>query len=226
MPDVGRGLIRKGSTDTGDLDVIFGTGPLGQAVMREFINRSERVQMVNRSGERGAPQEGEVLATDACDPAAVHDMTRGEAVVYQCAQPRHTEWPTRFQPLQAAIIEGLARAGTRIVIAENLYMYGDTDGRSIRETLPYSARCRIGWKRARMAEEALGACGKSRRRGVAQGGEGLRARIRTQVCTGPYRRQERAVVSARLRMVTGWGDNDLAVLRRLAKGRQPRAWHV
>ena len=62
---------------------------------------------------------------------------------------------------------------------------------------------------------------------MGQDGEGLRARIRTQVSRGLDRRQERAAISARLRAVTGRGDDDdLAVLRRLAEGRQPRAWHL
>ena len=34
--------------------VIFGTGPLGTAVMRELVRRGKRVRMVNRSGR--APQ--------------------------------------------------------------------------------------------------------------------------------------------------------------------------
>jgi predicted ATPase len=61
---------------------------------------------------------------------------------------------------------------------------------------------------------------------MRQDGEGLRARIQTQVSRGLDRRQERAAISARLRAVTGRGDDDLAVLRRLAEGRQPRAWHL
>lgn len=149
-------VARKGMTDAGDLHVVLGTGPLGQAVMRELTKRGKRVRMVNRAGERGTlPQEVEIVATDAYDAAAVHDVTKDAAVVYQCAQPKYTEWPTRFPPLQAAILEGVGHAGARLVIGENLYMYGDTDGRPIRETQPYGARTRKGATRAHMAEEAL-----------------------------------------------------------------------
>jgi hypothetical protein len=61
---------------------------------------------------------------------------------------------------------------------------------------------------------------------MGQEGDGLRALIRALVSRRLDRRQEREVFSARLRMVTGRGDDDLAALRRLAKWRQPRAWHV
>ena len=59
---------------------------------------------------------------------------------------------------------------------------------------------------------------------MAQSGEGLKARIRTQVSRGLDRRQERALITARLRMVAGRDDDGLANLRRLAEGREPRAW--
>ena len=52
-------------------------------------------------------------------------MTQGAAVAYQCAKPHYHEWPQKFPPLQAAILEGLAGTATRLVMAENLYAYGD-----------------------------------------------------------------------------------------------------
>ena len=61
---------------------------------------------------------------------------------------------------------------------------------------------------------------------MEQGGEGLKARIRMRVSRGLDRRQERAVISARLRMVVARTEDDLGDLRRLAEGRQPRSWHL
>ena len=40
-------------------------------------------------------------------------------------------------------------------MAENLYMYGDTDGRLIQESLPYAARTRKGKLRGEMAQALL-----------------------------------------------------------------------
>ena len=59
---------------------------------------------------------------------------------------------------------------------------------------------------------------------MVAGGEGLKARIRLQISRGLDRRQERAVIAARLRQVVGRSEDDLADLRRLAEGRQPRSW--
>ena len=47
--------------------VIFGSGPLAQAVQRALLRRGRTVKMVNRSGQRpaGVPAEVEIAAGDA-----------------------------------------------------------------------------------------------------------------------------------------------------------------
>ena len=42
-------------SNTNDLHVIFGTGPVGLAVMDELLRQGKRVRMVNRSGLKTAP---------------------------------------------------------------------------------------------------------------------------------------------------------------------------
>ena len=103
-----------------------------------------------------APAAVEVVASDVYDPAAVREVCAGAAVVYQCAQPGYTAWPDKFPPLQAAVIDGLTGSDTKLVIAENLYMYGEVSGK-LHEGLPYAAQTRKGGVRAQMAEAALAA---------------------------------------------------------------------
>ena len=139
-----------------ELHVVFGTGPVGRSVMEELVRQGKSVRVVNRSGSMDeVPQSVELVAADLYDPASVRTVAQGAAVAYQCAQPHYWEWPQKFPPLQAAIIEGLADQDTRLVIAENLYMYGHTDGRPLTEELPYRAHTRKGKVRAAMAEAAL-----------------------------------------------------------------------
>ncbi len=76
--------------------------------------------------------------------------------MYQAAQPAYHEWATKFPPLQASIIEGVARSGAKLVVVENLYMYGQVAG-PIHEGLPYTAHTKKGQVRARMAEEVQAA---------------------------------------------------------------------
>jgi nucleoside-diphosphate-sugar epimerase len=140
-----------------DLHVVFGAGPLGRSVVEELVRRGKTVRVVSRSGVMAeAPQGVELAAGDLYDPAAVRKLAQGAAVAYQCAQPLYWE-PEKFPPLQAAIIEGLAGTGAKLVISENTYMYGDTNGAPLTEDLPYHAHTRKGKVRAALAESALAA---------------------------------------------------------------------
>jgi nucleoside-diphosphate-sugar epimerase len=141
-----------------EIHVVFGTGPLGRAVAASLAGRGHRVRVVNRRGRAGdLPPGVEVAAGDATEADQVRSLTHGAAVVYQCAQPPYTNWPEEFPPLQEGVIEGVAASGARLVIAENLYMYGDTDGRVITEDTPLNPHGRKGRTRARMTEQALAA---------------------------------------------------------------------
>ncbi len=141
------------------LNVIFGTGPLAQATMRALLKRGQTIKMVNRSGKRAAeiPASVEIAAGDAYNSEFTRSVTQGAAAVYQCAQPEYHEWQAKFPPLQAAIVEGTAASGAKLIVAENLYMYGDTDGKTLREDLPYSANTRKGKVRGEMAQTLLAA---------------------------------------------------------------------
>ena len=141
-----------------ELHVVYGAGPLGRSVTEELVRRGKTVRVVSRSGKMAeAPQGVELAAGDLYDAAAVRNLTQGAAVAYQCAQPHYWEWPQKFPPLQAAIIEGLTGTATKLVIGENTYMYGDTDGKPLTEDLPYAATTRKGQVRAAMSEAALAA---------------------------------------------------------------------
>lgn len=134
-----------------EIHVVLGSGPLGVATATALLQRGRRVRMVSRRGAitlTGA----EVIRADLFDPAAVQGASAGAAVVYQCAQPSYTEWTTKFEPLQESIIAGVAASGAKLIVAENLYMYGAVDG-PIHEGLPYAAHTRKGRVRARMAEQ-------------------------------------------------------------------------
>jgi len=97
------------TTNSNELHVIFGTGPLGRSVAASLVRRNLRVRMVNRSGKAVELPEGvEIISADAYDPASVKKVTTGAAVVYQCAQPGYTEWAEKFPGLQNGILEGTA----------------------------------------------------------------------------------------------------------------------
>ena len=141
-----------------ELHVILGTGAIGRATAEELVRRGKTVRMVNRSGRmEESPAGVEVIASDLYDPANIRKVTRGAEVVYQAAQPRYTEWPEKFLPLQQSIIDGLTGSATKLVVVENLYMYGATSGVPLREDMPHNAHTRKGKVRSEMSKTALAA---------------------------------------------------------------------
>jgi nucleoside-diphosphate-sugar epimerase len=138
--------------------VILGTGAIGRAAMNELVKRGEAVRMVNRSGKmEEVPGGVEVIASDLYDPTKVREVTRGAKVVYQSTQPKYSQWPEKFPSLQKSIIDGLTGSGAKFVLVENLYMYGDTNGKPMTEEMPYNAHTRKGRVRAEISAAAFAA---------------------------------------------------------------------
>lgn len=140
----------------GSVHVVFGSGPLGLAVVRELARRGRTVRVVNGRSRPELPQGVELLSGDAYDATFARQAALGATVVYQCANPGRARWSAEFPPLQASILDAAGQAGARLIVAENLYMYGEVDG-PIHEELPYAAHTRKGKVRAAMAESVLAA---------------------------------------------------------------------
>ena len=141
---------------TNELHVVLGTGPVGKGIARELVKLGKTVRMVNRSGKAAdLPVTVEVLKGDVYNAANVAQLTKGATTVYQCTQPAYHEWAEKFPSLQAAVVEGLAANGAKLVVMENLYMYGDTNGRPITENLPYAAHTKKGKVRAAISEALM-----------------------------------------------------------------------
>jgi nucleoside-diphosphate-sugar epimerase len=138
-----------------ELHVVFGTGPVGQAVMDELVSKGKRVRMVNRSGRANVAEGVEVVGGDAADPTFTRKVSEGASVVYFALNPPYDKWPELFPPLQAGVLEGASSVGAKLIAVENLYMYGPNGGRPITEDLPHALNTRKGTVRATMAKELM-----------------------------------------------------------------------
>ena len=95
------------------------------------------------------------MGADATNPADLDVALAGASVVYQCAQPAYTRWAQEFPQLQTGILDAAVRAGADLVIADNLYMYGDPNGAVITEVSPENPATKKGRVRKAMADAAL-----------------------------------------------------------------------
>ncbi len=136
------------------LHVIFGTGPSGAATARALVNAGKRVRVVNRSGKRTdlLPEEADVAAADVTDPESARRVVEGAGVIYGCLNAPYNRWEEMFPPLQNGIIQAAKDVNARLVMLENLYMYGLVEG-PMTEDLPYNAHTRKGKLRARLSRE-------------------------------------------------------------------------
>jgi len=140
-----------------ELHVVFGTGPLGLAVMRELRRGGRHVRMVNRSSRVRFEKDlqTEVGGIDAADPAQVREACEGATVVYHCIGLPYPRW-AEFPAIAAGVVAGAAYAGAKLVYADNLYAYGAVD-RPMTEDMPLNATTKKGRLRADIAQSLMNA---------------------------------------------------------------------
>ncbi len=140
-----------------ELHVIFGTGPVGMAIMAELHRQGKRIRMVNRSGKGDFAAGVEVMTGDVSDVTFTRQAAAGASVVYSATNPPYTQWPELFPALQAGVIAGAAAAGAKLIVMENLYLYGHTHGQPMTEAMPANPHTRKGKVRAQMTRDLLAA---------------------------------------------------------------------
>jgi nucleoside-diphosphate-sugar epimerase len=140
-----------------ELHVVLGaTGGAGGAVVRELVGRGARVRAVSRSGGGEVPEGAQVVKGDMTDPDSARDVCAGAGVVYHCVNVPYTEWPRLLLPTAQNVVVAAASAGAKLVVVDNLYMYGEPDG-SMTEETPRNARGRKGRLRVELEKLFLDA---------------------------------------------------------------------
>jgi nucleoside-diphosphate-sugar epimerase len=136
-----------------NLHVVLGArGATGSAVVAELLARGHLVREVGRGLSTGPRAFRADVATTEGAVAACADA----AVVYQCAQPRYERWAEEFEGLTRAVLSGVEAAGAKLVMADNLYVYGPVNG-PMTEGLPHAATGSKGRARVGVDDLILGA---------------------------------------------------------------------
>lgn len=159
------------------LNVVLGAGGnIGRAVVRELVDRGEKVRGVSRSGRVELPDQIEQVAADAMGPDSLKKAVAGAAVVYHCVGAPYADWYNLLPPVMSNLIEAAAVQGpkTRVVYADNLYCYG-RDGAlrgPLREDTPHLASGKKGRLRSHLIQQLLQAHSEGRlRMAVGQGSD-------------------------------------------------------
>ena len=138
-----------------ELHVVIGAGGAsGRLVVRELRRQGHPVRAVTRNGRDVGTAGVELVAADALDADAMTAACRGARTVYFCAMPVLARWSADFPVLTDSLLIAAARAGARLVYADDTWMYGRVPGPMTADT-PYRPVSGKGILRAWLAERIL-----------------------------------------------------------------------
>lgn len=113
--------------------VIVGKGPIGTTLALTLAARGEDVLVLSRSGGVGhvpglPVPDVESDAVDASNARTLSARSLGADVIYCCANVPYTKWLEEYPPLNEGIMGAAAHTGAVLVVAGNLYGYGEGSG--------------------------------------------------------------------------------------------------
>lgn len=151
-----------------NLHVVLGSGPAGTSLAIELARRGHRVRLVDRRGEGPGFEGVERYAADVSDTGQARAAVAGAGVVYHCVNvPYHLQ--VELMPgIQEAILNAAETEGSRLVVLDTLYPYGNTRGAVMTEETPWAATTAKGRMRAELDGRYL-AAHREGRTGVVMG---------------------------------------------------------
>ncbi len=141
----------------GMMHVVLGaSGGSGRAVVKELSARGAPVRAVSRI-RQGEPLPGvEYVRGDATNSEDLKAICRDAHIVYHCVNVPYTQWSTHLLPIAHAIVAAAGGAGARLVVVDNLYMYGPPTG-PMTEKTPRAPQSRKGRLRSQLEDYFLNA---------------------------------------------------------------------
>jgi nucleoside-diphosphate-sugar epimerase len=137
------------------MHVVIGSGPVGTQIANLLANQSKSVRMITRSGSGPEHPLVERVAADAADARKLIELTSKAEVIYNCANPKYTEWEQKWFPMNNAMIAAAKANDAVYAITGNLYGYGPQPDGLMREDTPLAAVGRKGKVRIKMWQDAL-----------------------------------------------------------------------
>ena len=131
--------------------VLGATGGAGRAVVQELVDRNQPVRAVSRSETSSLPDAVEVVSADCTDAVAARAACKDAAAIYHCMNVPYSQWADLLPVLTENSIAAAAHVDAPLIVADNLYMYGPTDGPMTEDT-PRTPTGPKGTLRAEMEE--------------------------------------------------------------------------
>jgi nucleoside-diphosphate-sugar epimerase len=137
------------------LHVVFGAGQLGTSLALHLLAQGARVRVARRSGS--APAGAELVLGDASDRRFARLASEGATVIHHAVNPPYFAkvWAREIPRINDSLVAAAGATGARLVVMDNLYMYGRPNGKPLSENSPIAPVSHKGEIRARAAEQLL-----------------------------------------------------------------------
>jgi nucleoside-diphosphate-sugar epimerase len=135
-----------------EIHVVFGAGQVGTQLAERLLTAGKQVRVVRRSV--GPVAEGaERVPGDATDRDLCVRAADGAAAVYHCMNPGYDAdlWARMVPTLMENLIAAAGASGARLVVLDNLYMYGKPSGPITPDT-PFNPESHKGEIRAQASD--------------------------------------------------------------------------
>jgi nucleoside-diphosphate-sugar epimerase len=138
--------------------MIFGSGQIGGPLAKRLLAKGHRVRVV-RNASSGALAGAEVVKANLSDAASVRAAAAGATAIYHCANPPYFAkvWDEVLPKWTSNLIASAAEAKARLVVLDNVYAFGDLQGRPLNEDATMRLTSMKGESRARAAQQLMDA---------------------------------------------------------------------
>lgn len=141
------------------MKTILGTGQVGLALLNILMKDypTEEILVINRSGKINLPlpENVRLLAVDVTNKEAMMNIAKQSELIFSCTDVPYQMWHEFYPAITVALDHALKNSTARLVIADNLYSYGNVKGANMNEKFPHHATTRKGIIRANMIQKLL-----------------------------------------------------------------------
>ncbi|MDQ0475190.1 NAD-dependent epimerase/dehydratase family protein [Labrys wisconsinensis] len=134
------------------LYVVVGAGPVGRETARLLAAAGHGVKLVSRSGTMVEGADG--VALDARDAPGLAAASAGAEAIVMCAMAPYHRWPAEFPPIMDGVVVAAERVGARLLVAGNVYGYGEGAPSPLTAAAPLAPTTVKGRVRAAMWQRA------------------------------------------------------------------------
>ncbi len=131
--------------------VVLGAGQIGKALAATLARAGHTVVTVQRTAAR--PIAGATaMRGNIADLAFAREVGQRADVIYHVLNPAYHRWQQELPQLTDGVLTAAQTSGARLVVLDNLYMYGQMHGVVMNESSPEVPCSRKGELRKRLAD--------------------------------------------------------------------------